>query len=141
MCLDNALFNFVLRLSSLPTSVPLPHCVHYHVSSESVSHSVVSDSEIPWTVVHLAPLSVEFSRQKHLPGVGSHFLLQRIFLSQGLNQGLLHCRQILYHLNHQGSPFIIIILNKPALRLATPALHTLILLSKETLQEEWGSHP
>ena len=26
-----------------------------------------------------------------------------IFLTQGLNPGLLHCRQILYHLNHQVS--------------------------------------
>ena len=31
-------------------------------------------------------------------------LLQGIFLIQGLNLGLLHCRQILYHLSHQGSP-------------------------------------
>ena len=31
------------------------------------------------------------------------FLLQGIFLTQGLNLGLLHCRQTLYHLSHQGS--------------------------------------
>ena len=37
-------------------------------------------------------------------GVGGQFLLQRIFLTQGLNLGLLYCRQTLYHLNHQGSP-------------------------------------
>ena len=37
-------------------------------------------------------------------GVSSHFLLQGIFLTQGSNLGLLHCRQIFYHLNHQGSP-------------------------------------
>ena len=30
-------------------------------------------------------------------------LLQGIFLIQGLNPGLLHCRQILYCLSHQGS--------------------------------------
>ena len=30
-------------------------------------------------------------------GVGCHFLLQEVFLTQGLNLGLLHCRQILYH--------------------------------------------
>ena len=36
--------------------------------------------------------------------VGCHFLLQGIFPTQGLNLGLLHCRQILYHLSHQGSP-------------------------------------
>ena len=37
-------------------------------------------------------------------GVDCHALLQGIFLAQGLNPGLLHCRWILYHLNHQGSP-------------------------------------
>ena len=37
-------------------------------------------------------------------GGGCHFLLQGIFLTQGLNPSLLHCRQILYHLNHQRSP-------------------------------------
>ena len=37
-------------------------------------------------------------------GVGCHFLLQGIFLTQGLNPGLPHCRQTLYHLSHQGSP-------------------------------------
>ena len=30
-----------------------------------------------------------------------HALLQGIFLTQGSNLGLLHCRQILYHLSHQ----------------------------------------
>ena len=28
------------------------------------------------------------------------------FLNQGLNQGLPHCRWILYHLRHQGSPYV-----------------------------------
>ena len=37
-------------------------------------------------------------------GVGCHSLLQGIFLTQGLNPGLLHCRQTLYCLSHQGSP-------------------------------------
>ena len=32
-----------------------------------------------------------------------HFLLQRIFLTQGSNPGLLHSRQTLYRLSHQGS--------------------------------------
>ena len=35
-------------------------------------------------------------------GVGCHFLLQEIFPTQELNPGLLHCRQMLYHLSHQG---------------------------------------
>ena len=33
--------------------------------------------------------------------MGSHSLLQRIFMTQGLNLDLLHSRQILYHLSHQ----------------------------------------
>ena len=37
-------------------------------------------------------------------GVGSLSLLQWIFPSQESNQGLLHCRQILYQLSYQGSP-------------------------------------
>ena len=37
-------------------------------------------------------------------GVGCHFLLQGIFPTQGSNPGLPHCRQIPYHLSHQGSP-------------------------------------
>ena len=36
-------------------------------------------------------------------GVGCHFLLQGIFPAQESNPGLVHCRQILYHLNHLGS--------------------------------------
>ena len=37
--------------------------------------------------------------------IGCHSLLQvRIFLTHGLNLGLLLCRQILYCLGHQGSP-------------------------------------
>ena len=35
-------------------------------------------------------------------GTGNHSLLQEIFATEGLNPGLLHCRQILYHLSHYG---------------------------------------
>ena len=70
---------------------------------ESVSHSVVSNSfVIPWTIACQAPLSLDFPGKN--TGVGCHSLLQGIFPTQGLNSGLLHCRQILYHLSHQGSP-------------------------------------
>ena len=40
-------------------------------------------------------------------GVGSYSLLQGIFRTQGLNPGLLHCRQVLYQLGHKGSPRIL----------------------------------
>ena len=37
-------------------------------------------------------------------GVGCHALLQGIFLTQGSNSGLLHCRRILYQVSYLGSP-------------------------------------
>ena len=36
-------------------------------------------------------------------GEDSHALLQGIFGAKELNLGVLHCRQILYHIIHQGS--------------------------------------
>ena len=69
------------------------------VKSESVNHSVVSDSLRPHGQT---PWSLKFP-SKHT-GVGSHSLLQGISWTQGSNPGLLHCRQILDCLNHQGSP-------------------------------------
>ena len=38
------------------------------------------------------------------PGAGCHFLLQGIFLSQGLNLGLLHWQVDSLPLSHQGNP-------------------------------------
>ena len=52
-------------------------------------------------VTHRLIQSMEFSRPD--TGVGSLSLLQGIFPIQGSNPGLLHCRQILYHLSHKGS--------------------------------------
>ena len=40
----------------------------------------------------------------------SHSLLLRIFPTQGSNPSLLHCKQILHHLNHQGSTFFFLCL-------------------------------
>ena len=40
-------------------------------------------------------------------GVSGHASLQGIFPTQGSNPGLLYCRQIIYHLSHQGSPRIL----------------------------------
>ena len=40
--------------------------------------------------------------------MGCHSLLQRIFPTQGSSVGLLHCRQFLYWLSHQGSPLSLI---------------------------------
>ena len=49
-------------------------------------------------------LPAEPQRKPKNTGVGSLSLLQRIFLTQESNQGLLHCRWILYQLSYQGSP-------------------------------------
>ena len=75
------------------------------VTREKVRSEVKSFSRVwlfvtPWTVAYQAPLSMQFSRQEYW--VGCHLLLQEIFLTQGWNPGLPHCRQMLYHLSHQG---------------------------------------
>ena len=41
-------------------------------------------------------------------GVGCHFFLQETFPTQGLNPCLLHCRQRLYCLSHQGTSKIMV---------------------------------
>ena len=65
-----------------------------------LSCSVMSDSLQPHGlyVACQAPLSLGKNT-----GVGCNALLERIFLIQGSNLGLLHCRWILYCLSHQGS--------------------------------------
>ena len=47
--------------------------------------------------------SVHVISQARILGGGCYYLLQRIFPTQGSNLGLLHCRQVLYRLSHQGS--------------------------------------
>ena len=69
--------------------------------SESVSHSVMSDSVTPWTIARQAPLSMEFSRQEYWSGYP--------FPSPwGLPNPGIEPRsptlKILYYLSHQGSP-------------------------------------
>ena len=62
--------------------------------SESVSHSVMDYS--PQT-----PLSMEFSRREHWRGLS--FPPPVDLPDPEIKPSLLHCRQILYHLSHQGS--------------------------------------
>ena len=57
----------------------------------------------PWTQTQKLALSL-WNTPGQNTGVGSLSLLQGIFPTQALNPGLLHCRQILYQLSHQGSP-------------------------------------
>ena len=62
-------------------------------------HPAISSSVVPFSSGFKS-----FPLQIFPTPVGSHSLLQGIFLTQRLNPDLLHCRQILYHLSHQGSP-------------------------------------
>ena len=72
--------------------------------SESVSHSVVSNSL--WCQ-GLKPTRPHCP--KDLPGkntwVGCHALSRGSSWSRDWTRGLLHCRQILYHLSHQGNTY------------------------------------
>ena len=68
--------------------------------------SVLSDAVILWTVARQAPLSMRILQAIILEWVAMTSS-RGIFPIQGLNPGLPHCRQILYHLNHQGSPRIL----------------------------------
>ena len=56
----------------------------------------------PWTVTHQTPLSMEFFSQEYWNGLPLPPI--RDLPNPGLNLGLLHCRQVLYHLSYQGSP-------------------------------------
>ena len=71
-----------------------------------VSCSVISNSLQPHEL-QPTKLFAPWDYSNKNTGVGSHSLLQGIFLTKGLNPSLLYCRQILYCLSFQGSPAII----------------------------------
>ena len=64
----------------------------------------------PWTAARQAPLSMGILQARILAWIAmpsSRGSSQPRDWTQGLNPGLPHCRQILYHLSHQGSPRIL----------------------------------
>ena len=84
LLLDHTLFDRIVYIPPLPIA-------------EGLEHSVLacSLSHVWLLVTYQAPLSMGFPRQESWSGL--QFLLQGIFLIQGLNPSLLHCRWILYH--------------------------------------------
>ena len=78
-----------------------------HASSVT---SVVSDLTLCNPVASSLPgFSVHGDSPGTNAGVGCHALLQGVFSTQGSNPHLLcllHCKQILYLLSHQGSPML-----------------------------------
>ena len=62
-------------------------------------------SHVQLFVTHPMDYTVQGTLQARvLEWVAFPFSNQRIFPTQGSNPGLLHCRQILYQLNHKGRP-------------------------------------
>ena len=103
----------------LPIDLRPPFINVKDVKSESVSHSVVSDSlrlNGPQPSRLLCPWNFPDKNTE----VASHSLLQGIFPIQGLNLGLLHCRQILYCLSHQECSYSINFYEAPTVCQALP---------------------
>ena len=73
-----------------------------NLTGQSVNHSAVFNSLWP-RGLQPSRLLCPWDSPGKSTGVGSHSLLQGIFLTQGSDLGLLHCRQIFNHLSHQGS--------------------------------------
>ena len=84
----------------------------YHLSGKLIQSCLFVESESGSVVSHsLQPHGLYSPFPWNSPGqntgVAGLSLLQGIFPTQGSNPGLLHCRQILYQLNHKGSPRIL----------------------------------
>ena len=90
------------QATSLPLVPPEKPIYIMRVVNKSESRSVMSNSLQP----HATPYSPWNSPGQNT-GEGSLSLLQGIFPTQRLNPGLLHCRQVLYQLNHKGSSRIL----------------------------------
>jgi len=85
------LYKFILKCHILKDAVPnLPISLALYVY---VSLGHVQLFVTPWIVACQTPLSMEFFRQENTR-VSSHSLLHGIFLTQGLNPGIPHWRQI-----------------------------------------------
>ena len=91
-------FAGISHSASLEPSLCVCVCVCVCVSHSVASNSLRSHGLWP------ARLLCSWNSPGKNTGVGCHVLLQGICLTQGLNPGLLHCRQILYYPSHQGSP-------------------------------------
>ena len=77
--------------------------MHCSLSGSSV-HGIFQARVLEWVGVSFSRLLCPWDFPGKSTGVGCCFLPQGIFPTQGSNPGLLHCRQTLYHLSHQGSP-------------------------------------
>ena len=89
------------RLRLIHKKQPLSICTTPYPGREK-SLSSVQLFATPWTVAHQAPPSMGFSRQEYWSRLP--FSSPGDLPDPGIEEdpGLLHCRQMLYQLNHQG---------------------------------------
>ena len=101
-----------------PTQGSNPHCRPSTLQADSIpaepqgkpkntgvgSLSLLQGIEPRSPTLQVDSLPAEPQGKPKNPGVGSFSLLQGIFPTQESNQGLLHCRRILYQLSYQGGP-------------------------------------
>ena len=101
------IYRFSLLLNTKQWNIT--KCVHRRERSSwfNKNKEVKSLSRIwlfvtPWTVAYHAPPSMGFSRQEYWSGLP--FPLPEDLPDPGIEPGSPTCRQMLYHLSHQGSP-------------------------------------
>ena len=99
-------FLYFLNLKNNKTQDIFTSLASYELYLCMLSCSVMSNSLEPHGL-QLTRLLCPWRFSGKNTGVDCHALLQGIFPTQGLNPGLSLCRQILYHLSHQGSPRIL----------------------------------
>ena len=100
---------FTSAFQPRPHSCPATPCCFRIVAQSSPTPYAPLDCSPPGSSVH------GISQARVLEW-GSHSLLQGIFPTQGSNPGLLHCRQILEHLDYQRRP----VLSEREVKTATP---------------------
>ena len=102
---------FFLKVKVAQSCLTLCDPMDYRGQNNGVRSLFPSPEDLPNPGIEARPpalwadsLSAEAPGKPKNTGVGSPSLLQGIFRTPELNQGLLHCRRILYQLSYQGSP-------------------------------------
>ena len=97
---------------TLPTNVHIVKAMFFPVVMYGCESWTIKKAAVKWGESHSVMINSLQPSGLYSPqnspgqntGVGSCSLLQQIFPTQGLNPGLLHCRQILYQLSHKRIP-------------------------------------
>ena len=120
-------FPFLWPLLSFPNFLACWVCVCVLVAQLCLTLCDSIDCSLPGSSVHgSCPGS---SHPGKYNGVYKYSLLQRIFLTQELNLGLSHCRQILYWLSYQGRHIERSVLTMPSFRIlnSSPGIRSPVL--------------